>query len=103
MESDVVKRLMWSGLLAGLSALSGVVALAVVRLLLGVLAGLMAARAVKKGAPPVPDMAIEEARKIRETVSGEDASGAHASATAATGAEPLAEPGGSVRGAVASY
>jgi hypothetical protein len=26
MESDVVKRLMWSGLLAGLSALSGVVA-----------------------------------------------------------------------------
>jgi hypothetical protein len=26
MESDVVKRLMWSGLLAGLSALSGIVA-----------------------------------------------------------------------------
>jgi hypothetical protein len=25
MESDMVKRLMWSGLLAGLSALSGVV------------------------------------------------------------------------------
>ena len=26
MENDIVKRLMWSGLLAGLSALSGVVA-----------------------------------------------------------------------------
>jgi hypothetical protein len=26
MENDVVRRLMWSGLLAGLSALSGVVA-----------------------------------------------------------------------------
>jgi len=26
METDIVKRLMWSGLLAGLSALSGVVA-----------------------------------------------------------------------------
>ena len=26
MENDIVKRMMWSGLLAGLSALSGVVA-----------------------------------------------------------------------------
>lgn len=36
---------------------------------LGVLAGLLAARAVRAGAPPTPKMAIEEARKIRETVS----------------------------------
>ena len=49
-------------------------------------------------------MAIEEARKIRETVSGEDASGARAGAAATTAAAGApAEPGDSVREAVASY
>jgi hypothetical protein len=47
----------------------GFFAMAVILLALGALAGLIAARAVKKGAPPVPNMAIEEARKIRDTVS----------------------------------
>jgi uncharacterized membrane protein YqjE len=47
----------------------GFFAMAVILLLLGALAGLLAARALKKGSPPVPEMAIEEARKIRETVS----------------------------------
>jgi uncharacterized membrane protein YqjE len=52
----------------------GFFAMAVILLVLGALAGLVAARAVKKGAPPVPNMAIEEARKIRATVSsGSDA------------------------------
>jgi uncharacterized membrane protein YqjE len=52
----------------------GFFAMAVILLLLGGLAGLLAARAVKRGAPPVPSMAIEEAQKIRETVSkGSDA------------------------------
>jgi len=46
----------------------GFFAMAVILVLLGVLAGLIAARAVKKGSPPVPTMAIEEARLIRETV-----------------------------------
>jgi hypothetical protein len=36
---------------------------------LGLIAGLIAAKVVKKGSPPVPSMAIEEAQKIRETVS----------------------------------
>ena len=36
--------------------------------LLGALAGLMAARAFKRGAPPTPEMAIDEAKRIRETV-----------------------------------
>jgi uncharacterized membrane protein YqjE len=83
----------------------GFFALAAALLLLGVLAGLIAAKAVKRGAPPVPNMAIEEARKIRETVSGEDASGASAgaAATTAAAAEAPAEPGDSVREAVASY
>jgi hypothetical protein len=48
----------------------GFFAMAVILVLLGVLAGFLAARAVKKGSPPVPSMAFEEARKIRETVSG---------------------------------
>jgi uncharacterized membrane protein YqjE len=47
----------------------GFFAMAVILLLLGALAGALAARAVKKGSPPVPNMAIEEAKKIRETVS----------------------------------
>jgi len=81
----------------------GFFALAAGLLLLGALAGWIAAKAVKKGAPPVPNMAIEEARKIRETVSGEDASGASASATAAISAAPPTEPDASVRDAVGAY
>jgi uncharacterized membrane protein YqjE len=54
----------------------GFFAMAVILLVLGVLAGLIAARAVKKGSPPVPSMAIEEARKIRESVSASPAPGA---------------------------
>jgi predicted phage tail protein len=38
--------------------------------LLGALAGMLAYRAVRKGAPPTPNMAIDEAKKIRDTVSG---------------------------------
>jgi uncharacterized membrane protein YqjE len=47
----------------------GFFAMAAILLLLGALAGLLAAKAVKKGSPPVPNMAIAEAKKIRETVS----------------------------------
>jgi len=46
----------------------GFFAMAVILVALGVIAGLIAAKAVKKGSPPVPNMAIEEARKIRESV-----------------------------------
>lgn len=47
----------------------GFFAMALILLLLGVLAGFLAAKAVKSSSPPTPQMAIEEARKIRETVS----------------------------------
>ncbi len=47
----------------------GFFAMAVVLIVLGALAALLATRAVKSGSPPVPEMAIEEARKIRATVS----------------------------------
>jgi uncharacterized membrane protein YqjE len=53
----------------------GFFAMAVILLLLGALAGLLAAKAVKKGSPPMPSMAIEEAQKIKQTVSkGSDGS-----------------------------
>jgi hypothetical protein len=42
-------------------------------ILLGVLAGFIAFRAVKFGSPPTPTMAIDEARKIREAVSSSPA------------------------------
>jgi Putative Actinobacterial Holin-X, holin superfamily III len=61
----------------------GFFAMAVILLALGVVAGLVAAKAVKRGAPPVPNMAIEEARKIRETVSsGPDAAAGAGAASA---------------------
>jgi uncharacterized membrane protein YqjE len=41
---------------------------AAVLLLLGALAGYIAARAMKSGAPPTPAMAIDEAKRIKETV-----------------------------------
>ena len=41
---------------------------AAILLILGALAGWFAARFFKAGAPPTPDMAIEEAQRIRETV-----------------------------------
>jgi hypothetical protein len=47
----------------------GFFAMAVILVLLGVLAAWIAAKVVKRAAPPMPEMAIEEARRIRETVS----------------------------------
>jgi uncharacterized membrane protein YqjE len=58
----------------------GFFAMAVILVVLGVLGGLIAAKVVKRSAPPVPNMAIEEARKIRETVSS------HSDGAAAPGA-----------------
>ncbi|HEX4483256.1 MAG TPA: phage holin family protein [Solirubrobacteraceae bacterium] len=72
----------------------GFFAMAVILLLLGALAGLLAAKAVKKGSPPMPSMAIAEAQKIKQTVS-KGADGA-ASPAASTTASPAA--GGGVSG-----
>ncbi len=47
----------------------GFFAMAVILIVLGILAGLFAAKAVKKSSPPVPTMAIAEAQKIRQAVS----------------------------------
>jgi uncharacterized membrane protein YgcG len=39
--------------------------------LLGAIAGFVASRAFKRGSPPRPEMAIDEARRIRETVTSD--------------------------------
>ncbi len=70
----------------------GFFAMAAILLVLGVLAGLIAARAVKKGSPPVPSMAIEEARKIRESVSASPASAAAQGASAPSAAVSASGP-----------
>jgi len=68
----------------------GFFAMALILALLGVLAGLIARKVVMKAAPPTPDMAIEEARRIRATVgagSGPEVDGsARPSASAASAA-----------------
>jgi uncharacterized membrane protein YqjE len=39
--------------------------------LFGALAGFLAAKAFKRGSPPTPELAIDEAKRIRETVKSE--------------------------------
>jgi uncharacterized membrane protein YqjE len=46
----------------------GFVIVAVLLFILGALAGFIATRLVKRGAPPTPQMAIEEGKLIKETV-----------------------------------
>jgi len=47
----------------------GFFAMAAILIVLGVIAGLVAAKVVKRSSPPVPTMAIAEAQKIKESVS----------------------------------
>jgi uncharacterized membrane protein YqjE len=74
----------------------GFFAMAVILVVLGILAGLIAGKAVKRGAPPVPSMAIEEARKIREAVSAPAAETGPVSppASATASPRPASVPGG---------
>jgi hypothetical protein len=53
----------------------GFFTVAFILLLLAALAGYIAFRALKAGSPPAPSMAIEEAKRIRETVSAEHPEG----------------------------
>lgn len=53
----------------------GYFTVAALLLLLAALAGYIAYRALKAGAPPAPTMAIEEAKLIKETVSAEHPGG----------------------------
>jgi uncharacterized membrane protein YqjE len=46
----------------------GFIIVAALLFVLGAIAGFLAARYVKRGAPPVPEMAIEEGKLIKETI-----------------------------------
>ena len=48
----------------------GFIIVAVLLFVLGGIAGLLAARFLKRGSPPTPQMAIEEGKLIKETVTG---------------------------------
>jgi uncharacterized membrane protein YgcG len=78
----------------------GFFAMALILVILGLIAGLIAARAVKRGAPPTPDMAIEEARRIRDTVSAgaPDAAGAAPRSGAATASAAAGSAGSPASG-----
>jgi uncharacterized membrane protein YqjE len=71
----------------------GFFAMALILIVLGAVAGLVAAKVVKRGSPPVPNMAIEEARRIRESVSA--TAGAEAARSAASAAQAGAGYGAS--------
>jgi hypothetical protein len=55
-------------IVGGTNYWAGFLIVAGLLVLLGTLAGGLAYRALRKGSPPTPTMAIDEARKIRETV-----------------------------------
>jgi len=52
---------------------AGFLIVAVALFILGALAGALAYRALRKGTPPAPTMAIDEAKKIRDTVTASEA------------------------------
>ena len=54
----------------------GFFAMALILVLLGAMSGMLAAKVVKRSSPPVPTMAIDEARKIRDVMSAHDGAGA---------------------------
>ena len=49
----------------------GYLIVVVILLVLGAIAGFLAYRWLKGGSPPTPDMAIEEAQRVKATVTGE--------------------------------
>ena len=53
----------------------GYLILAAVLFVIGAIAGFLAARFIKRGSPPTPQMAIEEAQLIRQTITAPPTSG----------------------------
>jgi predicted phage tail protein len=59
---------LYSALFSGNQVYLGFLVVAGILFVLGGLAGFLAAKAFKKGAPPTPEMAIDEAKRIKDTV-----------------------------------
>jgi uncharacterized membrane protein YqjE len=58
---------------------------------LGAIAGFLAARWLRSGAPPTPEMAIDEAQRIRATLTGESGGQLEAAAARADAGMPASE------------
>ncbi|HUH80089.1 MAG TPA: phage holin family protein [Solirubrobacteraceae bacterium] len=78
----------------------GFFAMAAILLVIAAGAGMLAAKIVKRGSPPVPTMAIDEAKKIRDSVSGAPDGGAGPPPDGRFGAGTGAEPSGPVGGQI---
>src|SRR3954454_4535991 len=63
--------LIWYLVFPGSTYFWGFFIVAGVLFLFGALAGFLAAKAFKRGSPPTPELAIDEAKRIRETVQSE--------------------------------
>jgi len=74
----------------------GFFAMALILVVLGIIAGLIAARVMRKGSPPMPTMAIDEAQKIRfeltNAAEGHDAAAAAHAPVGAAPAQPAPPP-----------
>ena len=89
----VLHGLAWLGaveLFDGVEIYWGFLIVAAVLLIVGGIAGWLATRAFKSGAPPTPDMAIDEARRIKETVAGDEPAPAPVGGSAQPGPGPAA-------------
>ena len=64
----------WALPVSGSQIFWGFFLVAILLFIVGGLAGYLAAKAFKKGAPPVPAMAIDEAKRVRETISSSGSS-----------------------------
>lgn len=85
--------LVWYLLFPGDAVFWGYLIVAAILFVLAVVGGLVAFRAVKKGSPPVPKMAIEEATLVKGTLTN---AGAGTPGTAVRAPEPVPGPAVSV-------
>ena len=85
----------WLAFIGGQDYWAGFLIVGVVLIVLAAIAGFIASRAFKKGSPPTPQMAIDEARLIQETVKAPLEGGSAVAVDAAgTGAPGVATPAG---------
>jgi uncharacterized membrane protein YqjE len=69
----------------------GFMVVAGILFVLGAIAGFLAARWLRSGAPPTPEMAIDEAQRIRATLTGESGGQLEAAAARADAGMPASE------------